>query len=360
MATPGARPDPWRLEQVDAAFTAARQTGHLAWQADCVFAGRGARVRVVGERLGTHVRRAFSHLAGRVSPSQLTIDLWDEAETGIPAPPPPDVGPASSWGAGGGLLRSVDGGRIVGHQLDHSNLWLERDAQRLVGSVTCADDLSLYERGKPLHYLLSLWHNDRGTFVIHGGLVSQEGRGVLLAGVGGSGKSSSALACVCEGFDYLGDDCIALEARADGTFSGHSLYSGAWIDPRHLAWFPALATQVLEPTGGEEKALVLLDQVRPARLARTTRLCAIALPRVAGGAVASLRRASQGEALMALAPSSLVLFAPSPGASGMRQLGQLVRGLPAYWLDVGTDMPSIPRAIKAILDEGHPVHGAER
>jgi hypothetical protein len=355
-ASPGARPASWRFAHVEAAFALACRAAPVSWQADCTFAGLGARIRVVGERLSVQMSRAFSHLTGPALPSPsttspLTIDLWDEFETGVPAPPPPDVGPASSWGAGGGVLRSVDDGRVVGHRLGHTSLWFEREAQRLVGSVTSADDLSLSERGKPLHYLLSLWHNDRGTFVIHGGLVSRDGRGVLLAGAGGSGKSSSALACVDGGFEYLGDDCVALEARPDGTFAGHSLYSGAWIDPGHLEWFPTLAEQALPPGRGEEKALVLLSHARPERLARTTQICAIALPRVTGTATASVRPASQRDALLALAPSSLVLFAPSPGAVGMRRLGQLVRSLPAYWLDVGTDMPSIPRALEGILDK---------
>ncbi len=76
------------------------------------------------------------------------------------------------------------------------------------------------------------------------------------------------------------------------------------------------------------------------------------LPRVTAAAQASVRRATKGEALLALAPSSIVLFAPSPGAEGMRHLARLVASVPTYWLDLGANLDSIPRALA-------PIAGAE-
>jgi hypothetical protein len=305
---------------------------------------------VVGEALSQCIRSAFAHLGGTGSTPPLTVDLWDEAETGVRASHAPERWPAPSWGVGGGLLISFDGGRVVGHRLDHSVVWLDRESQRIVGSVTSADGLSLHERGKPLHYLLSLWHNDRGAYVIHAGLVAKAGRGVLFAGVGGSGKSSTALACTCGGFDFLGDDCVALEARADGRFLGHSVYSGAWVERDNLARFAALSAHVAAGLAPEDKALVRLDEAHPERLVRSAEIRAIVLPRVTGLAASRVRPASQGEALLALAPSSIVLFAPSPGADGVRQLGGLVRRIPAFWLELGTDVVSIPRAVDQVLE----------
>jgi hypothetical protein len=139
------------------------------------------------------------------------------------------------------LLTSVADGRLVRHQLPHTTVWLDREAQAIVGSVSSADDLSLYERGKPLHYLLSLWHNDRGTFVTHGALVARGDAGVLLAGAGGSGKSTTTAACSSADFACVGDYCIGLERRPDGTFAGHGLFASIWLDDDALSRLPRFA-----------------------------------------------------------------------------------------------------------------------
>src|SRR5215208_1948775 len=53
------------------------------------FAGRHARLRVVGHRLADYLSRSFDHLQspGTVSTHpDLTIDVWDGQETGILCP----------------------------------------------------------------------------------------------------------------------------------------------------------------------------------------------------------------------------------------------------------------------------------
>ncbi len=314
-------------------------------------AGRPTRLRVAGEALAVHLLRAFAHLGdpGDAAP-EFTIDLWDAAETGVAAPADKDVG-ERSWTAGGGVLTSGQGGRILRHRLGHSTLWLERRDQRMLGVVSSAGALSLHERGKPLHYLLSLWHNDRRTYVTHAGLVARESHGVLVAGPGGAGKSTTTAACVLKGFAYLGDDCVAIEARADGPFLGHSIYSAPWIERSHLRRFPELASYaVLKDDPAEDKAIVLLSERDPRCLARVAPIRAIVLPRIRPASTCAARPASRAEALLSLGPSSIVLFAPSSGAEGLRHLARLVASVPAYWLDVTPDLEAIPRAIGGLLD----------
>ena len=317
-----------------------------------MFAGRVARVRVAGEELASHIDRAFGHLRTAAAPAPFTIDLWDEAATGVHAPSIDSSEAGRSWGAGGGTLTSFADGRIVTHRIEHSTHWLDRAAQRFVGCVSAAGSMSLYERGKPLHYLLALWHNDRRAYVIHAGLVAANGSGILLAGAGGSGKSTTALACACGGFEYLADDCVALEAERDA-FLGHSIFGSPWIEHDHLRRFPAMAPFAIRGSAADEpKGLVRLDAGLRHRLGRVVPIRAIVLPRVTAAAQASVRRATKGEALLALAPSSIVLFAPSPGAEGMRHLARLLASVPTYWLDLGANLDSIPRALA-------PIAGAE-
>ena len=58
------------------------------WDSFCTFAGRPARIRVVGQGLSEQIARAFEHLLVEENPSspELKIDLWDEGDTSVSCP----------------------------------------------------------------------------------------------------------------------------------------------------------------------------------------------------------------------------------------------------------------------------------
>ena len=317
----------------------------------CRFAGRPARLRIVGRALADTMAIAFGHLASDDTEPELTIDLWDESlvQAGADADGAAELD--RSWLGGGGVLSSAFGGRLVRHQLPHTTVWIDRGAHAIVGSVTAAGDLSLYERGKPLHYVLSLWHNDRRAFVAHGALVGRHGSGVLLAGVGGSGKSTLAAACLSSGYECLGDDCIATEWCADGHFRAHSLFASLWLDDEALGRLPALSGCAVGGTRpGEDKAVVEVGRNGHPGLARAADIVAIGLPRIARLPGTRVRPAGKAEALRALGPSTILLFAPSPGAEGLRHLGALVNGVPSFWIDLGEDPAESAAAVGVLLE----------
>lgn len=314
-------------------------------------AGRVVRVRLVGIALARIFEAAFGHLSVAPAAPSLTIDVWDDEVSDVTADGAGDEDFGQTWLVGGGLLTTALRGRVIRHQLPHTTAWFDRATSSIVGSVSSTQELSLYERGKPLHYLLSLWHNDTGVFVTHGALVARDGRGVLLAGVGGSGKSTTAATCLAAGFDYLGDDCIGMERRPDSSFVGHSVFAAPWLDRHALNRLPAFAAGAREGTSpGEDKALVNVSNFVPrGRLTASAAIVAIGLPRIVAKAETIVSRCSLGDALRALGPSSILLFAPSPGAEGLRHLRALVSSAPCFWLDLGQDVSRIPAAIDDML-----------
>ncbi len=321
-------------------------------------AGRHVRMRIVGETLAHRIEEPFAHLrrdaAEAVSaPPHLTIDLWDARATGVPAA----LASAHNdfritWPVGDGAFAASPDGRIVGYRIRQTVAWLDRKTQHIVGWVECADELSLHERGKPLQVVLSVWHSDAGAQVIHAGLVAHNRLGVLLAGGGGSGKSTATLACVCAGFAYLGEDCVALAAGNGGTPVGCSLYNSTWLEPAGVARFPLLLPHAIPATHpAERKSLILLSRVPSLRFEPLVPICAIALPRVVEAAQSRIRPASKSEALFALAPSSVLEMIPRPGARGLERLADLVERVPAYWLDMGRELSQIPLRVRDILAE---------
>ena len=320
-----------------------------------IFAGRSVRIRVVGRELAKHIVRPFAHLrATEPAPlnPQLTIDLWDDNKTHIQQPIGPEY---DDLGWTETTVQST-GDRFLGQRLPHTFSCLDREANHIVGSIAWHDRIFIYERAKPLARLLLRWHNDKHIQIIHTGLVARNGTGILFVGKSGSGKSTSSLACIAAGFDYLSEDYVGLEACTDGSFLGHSLYNSVFVQTSHLARFKELVPYAIKGRlPHEEKSVIILSQIFPERLKRTVPIRALALPRVVHAANTEFRPASKGEALLALGPSSLLQI-PNRGlgTNGFDRLAQLVKRIPCYWLDVGSDLRSLASRVEEILSQLSP------
>jgi hypothetical protein len=323
---------------------------HTSWWS---LAGRHVRGRVVGTGLAQSVGRAFNHLRMSDHPPshpELSIDLWDGEATGVSLPPATILTSIPGWHEGGGISTVSADRRYYLHALFDSRAILDREARRILCWTASSRRLSLYERGKPLRVLLSVWLHDRSVQLIHAALVSSGGRGVLLPGRGGMGKTTSALACLLGGLDYLGDDYIGLERHADGSFTGHSLYESTWLDPDHLVRFPVLAPHAIRGTiSWERKRLIHLSEVLPERLAPAAAIRLLAFPTVGHGPGTRWRPAAKSESLLAMAPTSVFELTPRVGAAGVERLAALVARLPTYRLELGERLPDIPRCLDELL-----------
>jgi hypothetical protein len=348
------------LAQLSPGLEAAGRAFSLAWQAQPAerysgwycFAGRSVAVRVVGRTLGEYLCRPFAHLAAEPPgdrPPKLTIEMWDRAIAGLPYTEAPVAqGADRSWEAAGGVFATYGAGRVARFFRPGGATWLDRGAGRIVGWRDSAAGLSTDERTKPLPLILAAWYHDCNVQVIHAGLVARDGRGVLVGGQAGSGKSTTALACALDGFDFLGDDHVGLESASEG-WLGRSLYNGARVEPRHLANFPELSPgAIASQDPNDDKFLIFLAENQQARVTQAAAICAIVLPRLNGAAQTQLRPASRADVVRRIGPSSLIVVM-SAGAPGLRQLAQLASDVPAYWLDLGPQVREIPQHIEAVL-----------
>jgi len=314
------------------------------------FAGLPVRLSVVGSKLAERVEIPFAHLRMADPPPlhpTLTIELWDGSEAQAPVPAglnePADGG---KWMVDGGLLSSSKGGRFISYWRGHSLMWLDRDTDRIIGWIESADQLTLYERTKPLPAVLAQWYRDRRVQIVHAGLVAKYGKGALIAGPNGAGKSTLTLACLCAGFESLGDDHVGLEMTGDGTFVGHSLYNTTRLELQQVRLFPQLVPgTVRDHHEPNEKELIMLAKVFPERLRRSIATDVLVMPR---RPQSSTQPASKAEALLRVAPSSLVM-AMGPGQRGLDTLARLVDRVPAYWLNWDRDPHEMAQRVGDLL-----------
>ncbi len=325
-------------------------------------AGCSIQLSFAGERWADLLTKAIAHLpvpgtSGSPKP-RLNIHLWDGSrparsrilQTYLSAVTQrwfEYVGPR-------GELLDVDGPPVLAFYHPGPDLLsvIDLDAGEAFYWKRDLSPLPYYEAGSPLRTLLHAWMRTQGIQFVHAAAVGTASGGVLLAGKGGSGKSTCALACLNSKLKYAGDDyCMVGWNGPGGQPWLHSLYNTAKLTgDADLARFPQFAPWVWNrERQADEKATFFLHEHLPGRLIRGFPLRAIVVPIVTGGVSTRLEPCSAREVLLALGPSTLAQL-PASGPEDLACVGTLVRSLPSYKLLVGTDLSQIPAAIEGLLN----------
>lgn len=324
---------------------------------DLRFADRLIRLRFAGDELADALlapfrpRMANFDVPGADSeppaaPSA-TIALWQERDV-------PGRALSIPWRetdlAARGLLRGPDDSGVVAvHELGyHAITLIDRRARLLAHRVPDVTVLPWWERAAPLRPALFWALSGPDRHLVHAGAVGDDRGGVLLAGAGGSGKTTVALAALAAGMKYVSDDYLLLHTHPEPL--AWNLFATAKLDAGHLARLPRLAsTANISPDPvPEEKWVLDVAEVFPEALAPALAIRAIVVPRIRG-AHSALRSASAGAALLALAPSTAFQMPYDDGAV-VASLAALARSVPAFVLDVGDDVGELPAAIDRVLD----------
>jgi hypothetical protein len=313
-----------------------------------LIAGRTVRIAFAGDALVTVVCGA---LAPRLStngagPPDLTLKLWDARSTGVSAPLPP--GAPSAYGPHGEIQGYAAGPVFAAYSLDSGALSV-LDAESATGYfwVRDARNLTLHEFGAPLLSLFGWFFRARGTQLVHAAVVGRGGQAVLLAGPGGSGKSTTALACLAAGLDHIADDYTLVSGAPSPVV--HAFYATAKLNADSLARLPLFARAISNPERDPgEKALLHLGPAAASQTAERATLRAIVLPCVHARGAPALTAVTAGEALRALAPSTIFQMAGA-GASTFASLGALVKAVPAFRLDLGSDLAAVAACVARLL-----------
>jgi hypothetical protein len=322
-------------------------------------AGRPLRIRCMDGILSRQLCLALSHLRHEFSgDGDLTIHVWD----GDAAGPPSNLLLSSylqtlyrDWTACCGTRGELRGfyspglpafympGADVLNLVDTANrraFFFKRDAS----------PLPYWEPGSPFRAILHTWLSAAGLQFVHGGAVGESGGGVLLAGRGGSGKSTTTLLCLNAGMLYAGDDYCAVDYAAPVCV--HSLYNTVKLLPRDLERFPELVPRIWNPQSlvenSPDKATFFLGDLAPDRMSAGFPLRAVLMPRVTAHTDTYLSPCGPAEALAAMAPSTVAQL-PNSGQTDMERMAAIAAGLPTYTLHLGTDLSQIPDVVRSAL-----------
>jgi hypothetical protein len=207
-----------------------------------------------------------------------------------------------------------------------------------------------WESSSPLRLFLHWAYSAADLRLTHAATLGLKGRGALIAGASGSGKSGTTLAGLMNGLDSVGDDYVLLEPGVP------------------LIAYPVFCTLKQDAEGLRRAGLpeTLLDgaslnwhgkfefdvtRVAPQGFVDHLEIAAILIPEIARLPRTKIEPAARRDGALSLVPSS-VLQLPGDGNKGFHFLSEVVRRLPAFRLRLSEDPAEIAGAIASFLSHG--------
>jgi hypothetical protein len=224
---------------------------------------------------------------------------------------------------------------------------VDRRARRGLVWFTAPDRIASWHVARPfLHIIKGLSLGTPWT-PIHAASVVLNGKGILVVGQSGAGKTSIALTCALAGWDYLGDDAVIV--RSDPARVG-ALYSSARLRADTFDLFPQAMTASLgiSDDAGEPKAE--LDMALLGRAAcGEAEIRAIVVPLGINREPIRLRPLSRSDSLRKLMEATRQsIMGDEPAA--FAKLAALVASVPSYTLEGCRDPAVLTGTLAQLLN----------
>jgi hypothetical protein len=322
--------------------------------------GQYVKLRFAGSALPLFITPAIEHLSVQsIGDPSLTVCIWDDTSTNTQMPPPPWLGLTVASPDGnfqGVYTRRGDVRGFSDHRIYTSYNWdanalsiLDKKRNLALYWTYNAHRLPSYEASAPLRTIFHWWVNQFGFQFVHSGAVGTAQGGVLLAGKGGSGKSTTALTCLNSELLYVSDDYCLISA--DQVPCAFCIYSSAKLNANNVYRVPHVISAISNLDRiDSEKAVFFLYPYAPAKIAKGFPIRAILLPRIIEEQKTSLTPALSREALKALALSTMSQLARA-GQNSLQIMHRLVNRVPCYHINLGTDLTQIPEVILGLLEQ---------
>ena len=197
-----------------------------------------------------------------------------------------------------------------------------------------------WELGSPMRLFMHWAYAGQGLRLTHAATLGIGGKGALMVGASGSGKSGTTLAGLLNGLQSAGDDYVLLEQEAE--VIAHAVFRVFKQDDDGLRRVGLrLENSKLNWHGKHEfDAMALM----PGAFARRLEIKAIFLPHIARLEKTEIEPISAKHAALALAPSA-VFQLPGDTNDALHIFATLTRRLPAYRVSLSEDPVEIADTI---------------
>lgn len=316
--------------------------------------GLTLRLRTCGSALDPVILPVLRHAQTRsaiAGDRSITVYAVSHEDDGFAAPPaewPFEADEANAvtrtaWDTAAGVAIVSDESRGIWHLHDLS-------AGTGVYWVRAAARLPAWEYGSPLRHHIHWGALAMGHAMLHSAVVGENGVGVMLAGPGGSGKSTLTAAAISVGMQTTGDDFI-LVSQSGADWRSHSLFDTMKLIGMAETLFSGLAAQAVNrDRRPEEKALIPISTTIQDALVAQIAVKALVSCKLTGEDASIIRPASRFEMIRALLPSTSKILRTAHDET-FQQVASLSRSLPCHEFLIGNDPVEATTVLQEFLRE---------
>ena len=305
-------------------------------------------MQFAGKALASKMARALEHLAvAPVKNPDFNVFIWDDVTTKTIMPPMPWAN--HSFKKQSSIINMLNTQTMYATYNAFTQILKVYDAtcQTAFFWVLDAHKMPPEELSAPLRDIFHWFLMHKGAYLVHAGAVGTPSGGILLAGKGGAGKSTTVLNCLNSELLYASDDYTLVTGGPNPTV--YSLYSSAKLRRESLSRVPHAISAIINLDNlGHEKAIIFLNRMWKKKLISQFPLRAFFLPHVTGNLDTTLSPATTKDAIHALLLST-VFQLPQTDPHSIQELIKIVRSVPSYHLNLGTQMEQIPQVISRCL-----------
>ena len=208
-------------------------------------------------------------------------------------------------------------------------------------------------KGKQELFMLSLlWLlRKHGVYGLHGNALVKDGSGIVLVGSTCSGKSTTTLGLIRDGWQYLSDDVTLLRQSHQGV-EAIALQKGFSVDPSLARHYPELEGPLRTSSSNGHKRMIDLNAVYPGRHVPQCIPNVLIFPSIVLQEQSQLIPLDNVAALIELSRNCGGIYVDRDMVEvQMEVLKQLVYQVSSYRLLAGRDLCEEPAKISEILSE---------
>lgn len=190
----------------------------------------------------------------------------------------------------------------------------------------------------------------QGLYMIHAGGVALDGRGVLLAGLTGSGKTTTTLQLVEGGFDFLSEDRMFVRSTGEGAVELLPFAPDVAITANTARLLPSLAARLPRQPDPGRKLELDPAALFPEAIIERALPALILFPRVTTNPRSEAQPISAAQGLQRILPHSLLASQADVSAANFDALSRLVAASRCYDLPLGPDVENLPALVRGLLE----------